>query len=64
MKESPRQRAIRLGQTSYVSKKPCVNGHLDKRNTLSGECLVCCNERIKRTRELIREKKKGVAHGE
>ena len=39
--KSPRQIALENGEKHYFTGKPCVNGHLSKRNTSSRGCLTC-----------------------
>lgn len=47
-----RAKAIELGAVHYDTKKKCQNGHLAKRRTLSGKCVMC--EANKQKRNLSR----------
>lgn len=39
-----RKQAKALGLKTYFTGKPCINGHVDERYTLSGSCLTCRKE--------------------
>lgn len=41
------QTGLLQGLTQYFTGRPCDNGHISPRNTKSGGCLVCVNERNK-----------------
>lgn len=56
--ETNRQRADRLGHKTYPSDRPCRNGHLTTRNTLSGSCITCTYERTKERRARIKANRK------
>lgn len=42
-----RKEALRLGQTTYYTGKPCSNGHLSPKYSTSGGCISCINDRSK-----------------
>lgn len=46
MKET-RKEANEAGDKFYFNGKPCVQGHIAMRNTLSGGCVTCITERSK-----------------
>src|SRR6185437_10693111 len=41
-----RLEAIRLGSKTYYTGKPCKNGHIAKRKTINGGCLICHNQQL------------------
>lgn len=47
-----RRQAIALGMRRFNNGRPCVNGHMADRDTLSGACLDCvrANTRASRAR--------------
>ena len=51
-----RSEAIARSQRRYTTGRPCVNGHLAERDTLSGACVLCMRANTQRARERIREK--------
>lgn len=60
MKETPRSRAIRLGKKTYHTGKPCINGHIAERHTLSAQCVVCALENMRASRAEIKRLRKEV----
>jgi hypothetical protein len=36
-----RQEAKAAGAATYFTAKPCKNGHISQRHTVSGDCLAC-----------------------
>jgi len=57
-----RHQAMQSGMKTYRTEKPCSRGHIDDRNTLTGQCVTCRREnerkRYKLNSEKIIEKKK------
>ncbi len=47
MKISIRGTARAKGFKTYNTKRPCIKGHLSRRDTISGECLKCMAEERK-----------------
>ncbi len=41
MKPAERDAAKKAGLTQYFTGKPCLNGHVAKRSTATGQCLEC-----------------------
>jgi len=50
-----RKEAKRLGLTYYYTGKPCKHGHIDKRQTSNGGCIICIGEYVKRHPEKRKE---------
>jgi len=52
-KFQPQERAksIENGDTRYFTGRPCKYGHIEERNTKSGECLACSRKRSKQVSE-------------
>lgn len=48
--ESPRKRAMRLGEQYYTTGKPCKNGHTDFRQTCNSVCKQCGIDAAQRDR--------------
>lgn len=44
MQES-RSAAIKAGEARYYTGRPCKHGHLSVRDTVTGACIECRNER-------------------
>lgn len=62
--KTERKLAIKAKEKWYFTGKPCVKGHLSKRNTVDGSCSQCRYENMKEERKIIREYLKGAAnHG-
>jgi len=48
IEKKAREIALENGHASYMSDKPCINGHLSKRSTVYGNCYKCIIEAQKR----------------
>ena len=48
-KFSPQERAeaLSLGEKSYFTGRPCIHGHIAKRQTSSGTCVICAAQKTK-----------------
>ncbi len=53
MHPSTRKAAIALRQKIYFTGKPCKNGHLSIRNTITAACRQCIIERTQTIRRLL-----------
>lgn len=53
--KKPRAIAIELGMPTYVTGKPCKNGYVGERRTLSGACCICVAEHLDRMKSLYAE---------
>jgi len=53
MLKSLKKRAAEKGYKTYFTGKPCVNGHIERRETVTGVCLKCAREkrRYEKTKE-------------
>lgn len=50
-----RRAAIIAGDRYYITGTECSNGHRDKRQTLTGTCMECQRQAVRRHREKVRE---------
>ena len=50
-----RKQAIEKGLTKYFTGKPCKYGHIRERDTITGVCVGCNTEAIKKRRKKILE---------
>lgn len=51
-----RDEAIKIGQPWYFTGKPCLRGHVARRNVLNGTCYACASGRIRQQRAADPEK--------
>jgi hypothetical protein len=58
-KVTTRAQALKDGQRHYYTGKPCVAGHLGRRDTVSGYCCVCNLQRQRDERARARQKLNG-----
>ena len=59
--KSTRKEALLAGESEYFTGKPCKNGHVLARDTLSGRCPKCQEIYVKRDRELFEKAKAAKA---
>lgn len=52
--KSTRAEAIQTNQAQYYTNKPCKNGHLAPRDTITTECVLCRKEWSRRSREQVK----------
>lgn len=55
-----RKEAIDQGLSSYFTGKPCKNGHVSERNTLSCACKECVRFGVKKHINKIKKIRKNV----
>ena len=53
--KSTRMEAAQNGDLEYYTGKPCKNGHITIRNTLTGACKECNAEYVKRHKNKYRD---------
>lgn len=51
-------KATLLGLPKYKTGKPCKNGHISERWTLTGGCCKCIVDRASARRDLFRENRR------
>jgi hypothetical protein len=51
-----RYEAMQSGMKTYRTEKPCSRGHIDDRNTLTGQCVTCRRENERKRYRLNSEK--------
>jgi len=58
----PRSRpdAVRQASTKYYTGKPCKNGHIAPRYTLSSTCTMCLSAHVDRVRKALKRAKKAA----
>ena len=56
-----RSQAVQSGVMRYYTGKPCTNGHIAERYTVSGACLECLSDRTKNVRERIKSVRAALA---
>lgn len=56
-----RKQAIEQGLAKFITGRPCKYGHTSERNTVTGACLECVNNRNKeyqqKARDMIKAKR-------
>lgn len=58
-KVTTRAQALKSGQRQYFTGKPCVAGHLARRDTVSGYCCACNQLRQRKERAKARQQLNG-----
>lgn len=53
--ESTQLEAAKRGESEYFTGKPCKNGHIAFRSTVSGACKECNVEYVRRHKSKLRE---------
>lgn len=51
---SKRSDALKIGAARYCTGKPCANGHVAERETLSAACIDCKGLYLKRERDAFK----------
>lgn len=52
--KATRAEAIQANQPQYFTNKPCKNGHLAPRDTITFECVTCRKEWSRRAQEQVK----------
>jgi hypothetical protein len=50
-----RKDAIKAGMQFYETGRPCKNGHISKRDTVTGACIMCVRENNRIYQKIARE---------
>lgn len=63
MEQISRQEAIDKGLARYFTGKPCKNGHVSERWTLSCGCIACADARLEADKKRLQDARAAAGQG-